>query len=42
MPTIFREVLIREGKTIVVGLAFFVIGFFTRDFIKKKKDTKDE
>lgn len=36
MPLI-QNFFVREGKTIVVGFTCFLIGFFAKELIEKKK-----
>ena len=37
-----KQVLLKEGKTIVVGLACFVLGLFAKELLEKEKKKKIE
>ena len=36
-----KQVLLKEGKTIVVGLACFVLGLFAKELLEKEKKKKN-
>jgi hypothetical protein len=41
MVNTLTKFIVKEYKTIVVGLASFAIGFFTRELVEKTKTKKE-